>query len=631
SYISRRQVHRLRAVSPRRHEERTTRRAPVFPVGGCAVLGARSWRRLAYAVAPCRDHRLAAGRCGAGDQGVRALVPLDQRVGSGAEPLRWSRHDLRDADDVVHRPSDRCSGQLRDRTLPHRAVAPVAEAPARHGHRVARCSAFDRLRHVGPARLQPDPVAVRPATAAIDVQGRAVPRRALFRTAGGHRAAVSRDHPGHHGHSVHRFGRARRVRSYAADAEGVGLRIGFDDLGSCLEGRSAVHQDRSRRRHHARPRPRARGDDGRHLRDRQLQPAQLAVAVRGCQQHHIGAGQRVRGGCARVAPGVVDLPRAGALLHYFRGPGDLEAPARAIEEARRDGRMRAAAMMVVDDRESVRRRLHARRKLVNGVALTLALGAMAFGLFWLLWILIETVRLGLGGLSLSLFTQMTPPPLAEGGLANAIFGSIVMVTLATLLGTPIGVLAGIYLAEYGRRSWLASTTRFINDILLSAPSIVIGLFIYWIVVARVGSFSGFAGILALALIVIPVVILTTENMLSLIPNALRGAAYALGTPKWRVVMTVTLKAARAGVMTGVLLAFARIAGETAPLLFTALSNQFWTSDLSQPMGSLPVTIFKFAMSPYENWQKLAWAGVFLITLGVLILNILARTFFRNKI
>ncbi|MGZ5157595.1 MAG: phosphate ABC transporter permease PstA, partial [Caldimonas sp.] len=235
------------------------------------------------------------------------------------------------------------------------------------------------------------------------------------------------------------------------------------------------------------------------------------------------------------------------------------------------------------------------------------------------------------GMAWSLFTQMTPPPQADtGGLANAIFGSVVMVTLATLLGTPIGVLAGIYLAEYGRRSWLASATRFINDILLSAPSIVIGLFIYSVVVARLGSFSGFAGILALALIVIPVVIRTTENMLSLIPNALREAAYALGTPKWRVVVTVTLKAARAGVMTGILLAFARIAGETAPLLFTALSNQFWTSDLSQPMASLPVTIFKFAMSPYENWQKLAWAGVFLITLGVLVLNILARTFFRNK-
>jgi phosphate transport system permease protein len=205
-----------------------------------------------------------------------------------------------------------------------------------------------------------------------------------------------------------------------------------------------------------------------------------------------------------------------------------------------------------------------------------------------------------------------------------------MVSLATLLGTPIGVLAGIYLAEYGGNNWLASTTRFINDILLSAPSIVIGLFIYTVVVARIGAFSGFAGILALALIVIPVVIRTTENMLSLIPNALREAAYALGTPKWRVIMTVTLRAASAGVLTGVLLAFARIAGETAPLLFTALSNQFWTSDLSRPMASLPVTIFKFAMSPYENWQKLAWAGVFLITLGVLVLNILARTFLRNR-
>jgi len=282
--------------------------------------------------------------------------------------------------------------------------------------------------------------------------------------------------------------------------------------------------------------------------------------------------------------------------------------------------------------EQSRRRLHLRRKRTNVVALTLALAAMAFGIFWLVWILVETVRLGIGGLSLSLFTEMTPPPQAEtGGLANAIFGSLAMVTLATLLGTPIGILAGIYLAEYGQRSWLGSATRFINDILLSAPSIVIGLFIYTVVVARTQTFSAGAGVLALALIVIPVVIRTTENILALIPNALREAAYALGTPKWRVILTVTLRAARAGVITGVLLAFARIAGETAPLLFTALSNQFWTSDLSQPMASLPVTIFKFAMSPYENWQKLAWAGVFLITVGVLILNIVARTFFRNRI
>ena len=274
---------------------------------------------------------------------------------------------------------------------------------------------------------------------------------------------------------------------------------------------------------------------------------------------------------------------------------------------------------------------HKQRKMVNAVAMVLCMSAMAFGLFWLAWILIETVRLGIGGLTLSIFTEMTPPPQAEtGGLLNAIFGSLVMVVLATLLGTPIGILSGVYLAEYGQKTWLGTSVRFINDILLSAPSIVIGLFIYTVVVAPMKSFSGFAGVLALALIVIPVVIRTTENMLSLIPGALREAAYALGTPKWKVIMSITLKSARAGVITGVLLAVARIAGETAPLLFTALSNQFWTSSLGEPMASLPVTIFKFALSPYENWQKLAWAGVFLITLGVLLLNILARVLFRNK-
>ncbi len=273
---------------------------------------------------------------------------------------------------------------------------------------------------------------------------------------------------------------------------------------------------------------------------------------------------------------------------------------------------------------------HARRKRVNALALTLSLAAMAFGLFWLTWILVETMRLGIDGLTMDTLTQMTPPPMDAGGLANAIVGSLMMVGLATLIGTPVGVMAGIYLAEYGQRTWLGSVTRFINDILLSAPSIVIGLFIYSAVVARMKTFSGFAGVLALALIVVPVVIRTTENMLTLVPNALREAAYALGTPKWRVIGTITLQSARAGVITGILLAVARISGETAPLLFTALSNQFWTSDLGQPMASLPVTIFKFAMSPYENWQKLAWAGVFLITVGVLGLNILARTMFRQR-
>jgi phosphate transport system permease protein len=273
---------------------------------------------------------------------------------------------------------------------------------------------------------------------------------------------------------------------------------------------------------------------------------------------------------------------------------------------------------------------YARRKRLNQVALTLSMAAMLFGVFWLIWILWETIRLGLGGMSLALFTQMTPPPNEAGGIANAIFGSLVMVALATFVGTPIGVMAGVYLAEYDRRSWLAGATRFVNDILLSAPSIVIGLFVYGVVVARFKSFSGYAGIVALALIVIPVVIRTTENMLTLVPASLREAAYALGTPKWKVITMVTLRAARAGVITGVLLAVARIAGETAPLLFTALNNQFWNGDLSKPMASLPVTIFKFAMSPYENWQQLAWAGVFLITVAVLGLNILARFITRQK-
>jgi phosphate transport system permease protein len=272
----------------------------------------------------------------------------------------------------------------------------------------------------------------------------------------------------------------------------------------------------------------------------------------------------------------------------------------------------------------------ASRNRFNSLATVLALSAMAFGLFWLFWILFETVRLGFEGLTFATLTQMTPPPNEEGGLANAIYGSFLMVGLAACVGTPIGVMAGIYLAEFDAKSWFASVTRFVNDILLSAPSIVIGLFVYAVVVSRFKSFSGYAGVLALSLIVIPVVIRTTENMLQLVPAGLREAAYALGAPKWKVILSITLKAARAGVITGVLLAVARIAGETAPLLFTALSNQFWTSSLGEPMASLPVTIFKFAMSPYENWQKLAWAGVLLITVAVLALNILARVMTRSK-
>ncbi|WP_408584952.1 phosphate ABC transporter permease PstA [Paraburkholderia bannensis] len=281
--------------------------------------------------------------------------------------------------------------------------------------------------------------------------------------------------------------------------------------------------------------------------------------------------------------------------------------------------------------DKMRGKLQSRRRVTNAIALTMSLAAMAFGLLWLVWILYTTLSLGIGGLSVELFTQSTPPPNTDGGgLANAIVGSLLLVGIATAVGTPIGILAGVYLAEYGQKGLLASVTRFINDILLSAPSIVVGLFVYALVVAKMGHFSGWAGAISLALLQIPIVIRTTENMLKLVPNALREAAFALGTPKWKMVLSITLKASIAGIVTGVLLAIARIAGETAPLLFTALSNQFFSADMNQPMANLPVTIYKFAMSPFSQWQSLAWAGVFLITLGVLGLNILARTIFSKK-
>ena len=273
--------------------------------------------------------------------------------------------------------------------------------------------------------------------------------------------------------------------------------------------------------------------------------------------------------------------------------------------------------------------IYTRRRIINAINLTFSFLAMLFGLFWLFWILWTLLDKGLSGISLDIFTQMTPSPGSTGGLLNAIVGSLAMVTLATLIGTPVGIMAGTYLAEFGQRGWLAPTTRFVNDILLSAPSIVIGLFIYTVYVAKVGHFSGWAGALALSLIVIPVVVRTTEDMLRLIPDSLREAAAALGAPQWKVVTLVTWRASKVGIMTGVLLAVARISGETAPLLFTALNNQFWSSDMDRPMANLPVVIFQFAMSPYEYWQALAWTGALLITLSVLGLNIAARLFMRK--
>ena len=274
--------------------------------------------------------------------------------------------------------------------------------------------------------------------------------------------------------------------------------------------------------------------------------------------------------------------------------------------------------------------LYTRRRIINAAGLVISVLAMAFGLFWLCWILWTLLEHGLPALTPVVFAQMTPPPGSSGGLLNAIAGSLAMTLVGTLIGTPIGILAGTYLAEFGQRGWLAPITRFINDVLLSAPSIVIGLFVYEVYVVHVRHFSGWAGALALAIIVIPIVIRTTENMLRLVPTTLREAAAALGAPQWKIINFVTLRAARAGIITGVMLAIARISGETAPLLFTALNNQFWSSNMDQPMANLPVVIFQFAMSPYEDWQKLAWAGALLITLSVLTLNILARMLFRQK-
>jgi phosphate transport system permease protein len=276
-------------------------------------------------------------------------------------------------------------------------------------------------------------------------------------------------------------------------------------------------------------------------------------------------------------------------------------------------------------------KLYRRRVRTNWVGLTLSMAAMAIGLFVLLWILFVLFKNGVSALDWNMFTQSTPAPGSEGGgLANAIVGSLMIVGLSTFLSTPIGILAGIYLAEFGDRSKIAQVTRFVTDIMLSAPSIVLGLFVYALIVAQTKQFSGWAGTVALSLIAIPVVLRTTENMLRLVPGSLREAAFALGAPQWKVTTMVTLRAAKSGVVTGVLLAVARISGETAPLLFTALNNQFFSTDMGKPMANLPVVIFQFAMSPYDNWVRLAWGGALLITLTVLALNIIARVYFRDK-
>jgi phosphate transport system permease protein len=287
---------------------------------------------------------------------------------------------------------------------------------------------------------------------------------------------------------------------------------------------------------------------------------------------------------------------------------------------------------VMNKANNINPAVFARRKRTNKIGLALSMSAMGLGMIFLFWILSVLLIKGFSSIDFSLFTHGTPAPGSEGGgLANAIVGSLMIIGCCTLISTPVGVLAGVYLSEYGDRSKVAATTRFVTDIMLSAPSIVIGLFVYAFVVAQAKHFSGWAGTIALALIAIPVVVRTTENMLRLVPGSLREAAYALGAPKWKVAFMITLRAAQSGVMTGILLALARVSGETAPLLFTALNNQFFSTNMNAPMANLPVVIFQFAKSPYDNWVNLAWGGALLITFAVLGLNILARVVFRDKV
>ncbi|RUM91414.1 MAG: phosphate ABC transporter permease PtsA [Thermodesulfatator sp.] len=274
--------------------------------------------------------------------------------------------------------------------------------------------------------------------------------------------------------------------------------------------------------------------------------------------------------------------------------------------------------------------LYRKRRAINFLVLTGSVFTTLFGLFWLVWLLATLFSHGFQYLGLSVFTQPTPPPGDSGGLANAIVGSIIITLVGVLIGAPVGVMAGTFLSEYAIRSRIAPVVRFVNDVLLSAPSIIIGVFVYEVVVVPMGNFSGWAGSLALALIALPIIVRTTEDMLKLVPNTVREAACALGAPRWKVTVSIVFRAAKAGIFTGILLAIARISGETAPLLFTALNNQFWSSSLNEPVANLPVVIFQFAMSPYEDWQNLAWAGAFLITISVLVLNILVRTFLRDR-
>src|SRR6202521_626321 len=564
-------------------------------------------RRGLGAVDPGRRRGLAVARRMARVVPLRILIRRARALEPGHGPVRRAGADLRHCDDLSHSHGHCRTDGIRNRVVSDGAVSAAVEKADRRRRGTAGGGAQHHIRHLGLVCSRAGAAAARATLADPKSRRLSRHRSSVQGTALRDRHSHGRGRACHHGAALHRGNHARCFRYRTADAQRIRLRTRGDDLGSHLERGRAAFARRHRRRSHVGSWARARRNHGRDVRDRQRASHQFIIV--GAGHHHLfGDRQRVhRSGGRHVHLFPHRAGAAAVLDHLHRdrgGTGDA-----------------AQARTALGSRGMNRRVL---RKIKNGVFLSLSLVATLTGLACLAAILWTLISHGVSGMSGRIFTQMTPPPGGQGGLLNAIYGSGVMTLLGILIGSPIGVLAGTYLAEYGRNSRLSVAIRFINDVLLSAPSIIIGLFIYEIVVVKIGHFSALAGALALAVLAIPVTLRTTEDMLNLVPIGMKDSSAALGAYPWRTIVSVLYPAARSGIVTGLLLAIARISGETAPLLFTALNNQFWSTNLNAPMANLPVVIFQFALSPYKDWQQLAWSGALIITVAILILSVIAR-------
>src|SRR5829696_2806280 len=558
-----------------------------------------------------RCHHCPRDRRNAGAAGLRPQLPGRGALESRHRTIRCAGADLWHARHLVRRDADRCSDRAVDCGVSHRIVSALLAPADRHRDRAVGRHSQHHLWHLGLVRVRAVPAGDAPAVPDRPVRQCPAALRAVRRPSVRDRHADRRSHPRHHGAAVHHVDLARRLRRGAAGAQGSGVRRGLHHLGGGMVRGGALCTGRGDRRRDARARACARRDHGGHLRHRQCSQ-NIRIHSRARYDHLGHHCQRIHRSRWRPLHVLADRARSDPVRHHVHRAGDRALHAAADRTADRSLTMVPNAS------------LYARRRRRNAITMVLSTAATAFGLGWLVLILAVLVWEVFIGLYHKASTEMTPPPGADGGLLNPIVGSLILTVLAVLIGTPIGILAGTYMAEYGRYDRLTSIVRFINDILLSAPSIVVGLFIYEIMVAPMGHFSGLAGAVALAVIVIPVVVRTTEDMLLLVPNPLREAAAAMGMPRAVVVTRIAYRAAKAGILTGVLLAVARISGETAPLLFTALNNQFWSLNLNAPVASLPAVIFQFALSPYADWQALAWTGALIITMTVLALSITAR-------